>query len=1203
MLVSLLSYTYSASKKCERCHKPVLYLTKKKCETCYRQETYKSKQRITTDETDFKPTTPEKLKSIAISVAKSIAGSPGEFCQLIAGNGSSQDSNASNLWTMTEKIKQVRKQNRETRQYFSENAKSVYNGEISSFRSFDRSMTRMFSKGHLSQNENKKKIRIKTLHGVNMARPPCTKTVRKSMFDHLEGKIQLIQREIPNPLWPKQGTCVHTSIDQLLLDHLQNLWNLRLMRTDIGLSDNNSLVIYLSISSDGSRLGRCEHSYHYSVLLSVIMNNDIWLDEIEHVVKRPIPILITCDRETTDTMFWAGKYIAETVKVLRSVKNWYFNQKTGFMKIQSDFQHHSNDENQTNENNGLSVRLKVLLFNGDGKTQQIINGSNSGSSQYRCFCCFTSVDEWLNSESSFSLELPSRTISFGYLKYKEGCLSDFGDHIRRVAPRTSSLLPNSFESIEDTESFLNEHDLWSVWVTADPLHIVLGHSAALMKYLVKVCPRTEALLLSELLKKHCECEFKKGGHSGWKWRLIWGSFPVTWSLVFTEKAFPNERMLIFSWTQCCLHFYQKNSKRCTLRWFRFFTWALKHFTLWTECRGMKVNLYSHLLWPHMVEQSWWLGFSCALMESHEHSWVVLKKFWRLCASSKNSTPLMTKRWLTYLKLNQENYETRDSSISARIKAWWSGFGQLKYDNVEIYLRDKEALSKLIDYLRKKLLPKELYSFDENENSLRMTIFLSKLSYFSNSGTLKPITMDSVLQNDLTFIHSLPILPKMNIVESFLRNDSKFKWEEMKSQFNLQYGLRSPILMPFSIVIENIELANYENEDGDDHSDEDDDPLNQLDLDKNLFDDVCGANEEEENYENGSNHAILNSYAFENKMETLNEKMNDYEIDGDTDDLGHNDYDSDDLLNHSWIAPTAKTREEFKQETETSFKTQTTQNTIIIEDSDCESLKEKSDVHRTNNPEEKIILDELWASTSLTKSEHLYREIYKSNPPPNGSVTMFDKIIEILSPKDIDILKMFLIEKSQETIVSRNSFDGVRVESLHRLLKREYLNDELINWYMGNLYTEGCGPSISFLSTYCYVTSNYTPPAATYIPHSRVICGPCLFGDNHWGFIGYDKVDKKGFWGDPLNCYQLSEAHIRRFTDVLQKQKVIESRNDSIFFERILIPKQNDLWSCGVHVLKALQKISRNKLLKWSSSNSFVERFKSKFVLKLIRRFL
>jgi hypothetical protein len=243
----------------------------------------------------------------------------------------------------------------------------------------------------------------------------------------------------------------------------------------------------------------------------------------------------------------------------------------------------------------IPVRLRTLVLAGDCKTQQVVGGSNTGSSKYRCFCCFKGADEWNDSENSFNFTLPERSIAYGFLVYRDSLRKDWKgkvDKEKQKMTRLSSLLQGvDDDDIQRTENFISNHYLWSVWVGIDPLHVVEGHSLVLMTGLVS-CYSSNTLLfgkLEKLLQEHCDVGFKATKHPGWKWREIWGSFPVTWEKVFSKEEHGSTRKLIYSWTKCCQLMYEDTHKRTQQRWLKFFGWSLVHFTIVREQQWLQAN--------------------------------------------------------------------------------------------------------------------------------------------------------------------------------------------------------------------------------------------------------------------------------------------------------------------------------------------------------------------------------------------------------------------------------------------------------------------------------------------------------------------------------------------------------------------------------------------------------------------------------------
>jgi hypothetical protein len=590
---------------------------------------------------------------------------------------------------------------------------------------------------------------IEGIGSVNMVRPPCLRTLRPKLWSEVQTEVS--KRIIVGPKWEKQGTTYfHKQIDEFLFKHLQSLFERNTMKVEhIFNSLKTSLIIYLSFSADGSPLGASSASFHFSVLVSVVMDLSVWNQDDDFLIKRPLPLLICNDSETVDTMFWVGTKICEAIKILNDCDNWIFDELKGFQRLYTEnltnSQKNSDDYRNHNSSRYLPVEFKLCLLNGDSKVQQVFCGANSGKSNYRCYCCFKGSHEWTSVEGSFSLELPKRSICSSFINFKENWMSG-DDLLKRITARTSAVLPKSFKTFDDVQKFINDHNIWSLWVTIDPLHVVSGHSKHLMDLLLKLIPKSKRDDLDFLLKKHCHVGFESKKHSGWKWRLIWGSFPVTWVTV-CDNPQSSIWSLIYSWTKVCRILYQPASSRSCKNWVKLIAWTLQHFCCWRQNQESE-SLYFHLLWPHCIEQSWWISFSETMTESHESSWVLLKTLWKNCATTNLSTKLLFERWVGYLDEHTGHYKKRKSWISKQISNWLSNFIHPEPSTIEVNLLDTEG-EKLREYLINKSIPSRLYSIDSDGH---VTFHIKDL----DDG-------------------DLPILPSVEVTSNYIKNFERFRF--------------------------------------------------------------------------------------------------------------------------------------------------------------------------------------------------------------------------------------------------------------------------------------------------------------------------------------------------------------------------------------------------------------------------------------------
>ena len=237
------------------------------------------------------------------------------------------------------------------------------------------------------------------------------------------------------------------------------------------------------------------------------------------------------------------------------------------------------------------VKLKLLCLVGDAKTQQLNSGSNSGSSDHRCYSCFVGVQSekgevlWYDLSQGAKLTRPTRTIAESYLRYRELKILD-SEKALREAPRPSCLLPLGV-SMSEMESFMDDHHIWSLWVTVDPLHVVEGHSVELMKWIVSKSSQHETQEMSHYLCDYCHSSFSPTARPGWKWRLVWASFPVTWDAVYPTDSLAHQ--LVLTWSLCCGFMYSSAENRNWKGWFKFLVLALKHFIFCRQYRSSSLH--------------------------------------------------------------------------------------------------------------------------------------------------------------------------------------------------------------------------------------------------------------------------------------------------------------------------------------------------------------------------------------------------------------------------------------------------------------------------------------------------------------------------------------------------------------------------------------------------------------------------------------
>lgn len=274
-------------------------------------------------------------------------------------------------------------------------------GEFNSFNSADRIVHNYF--GSFGNVENPA---LQLTPNMSFPRPPCVRTIRQKLFLDVEKYIKIIQRPMKVKTWPMQGQGFKFDIVSLLFDFLQTLYKFDLIipRTKRQYQASQTMIIYLSTGSDGAKLGNVPSSRFYLVVFSLLLHEDLFYHDCEHLVTRPIPSVLLCDSETLDTINWLGELVSEDIKTLSNLTWFYFSNQKGFFK--------KGPEQPTNNNDMIfRVEFRVIASVGDGKSQQYWGGSNTGSSLFRCFMCFEPRDNWLDFSILLPPCYPTRTIS------------------------------------------------------------------------------------------------------------------------------------------------------------------------------------------------------------------------------------------------------------------------------------------------------------------------------------------------------------------------------------------------------------------------------------------------------------------------------------------------------------------------------------------------------------------------------------------------------------------------------------------------------------------------------------------------------------------------------------------------------------------------------------------------------------------------
>lgn len=172
--------------------------------------------------------------------------------------------------------------------------------------------------------------------------------------------------------------------------------------------------------------------------------------------------------------------------------------------------------------------------------------------------------------------------------------------------------------------------MWSTFYALDILHLIENHSHQIMEHILLKLDQKEKNQLEQFLREEFDIKLKVSYTVG-KWRLIWASYSESFGKIIDKKK-TQLRELIWSWCYCVKLMYYPATVKNIFSWFRYFGVCLYHFNLW---RSLKPNalLGIHLLWPHSVEQSWWISNASCNVETHENSWQTLRSCWKNCSPS------------------------------------------------------------------------------------------------------------------------------------------------------------------------------------------------------------------------------------------------------------------------------------------------------------------------------------------------------------------------------------------------------------------------------------------------------------------------------------------------------------------------------------------------------------------------------------------
>jgi len=204
--------------------------------------------------------------------------------------------------------------------------------------------------------------------------------------------------------WRGHGSYVMCNVYKLLIDHLQDIWKRDFFLDEfLNDADKNNWEFLLSMSVDGTRLGKSESSCCISFVWRVVFERSKFKPESIVFVTMPVPWMIANDVEKIETMeFYEGIFVSMNRTMRYSWKICY-QPKKGFFEW---------DPSQKIEDSMKFISFKFFCFNGDAKIQQIRTGSSMGNGRFRCPHCLVGSSNWNKVEF---FQFHSRTLGSHFL--------------------------------------------------------------------------------------------------------------------------------------------------------------------------------------------------------------------------------------------------------------------------------------------------------------------------------------------------------------------------------------------------------------------------------------------------------------------------------------------------------------------------------------------------------------------------------------------------------------------------------------------------------------------------------------------------------------------------------------------------------------------------------------------------------------------
>jgi len=204
----------------------------------------------------------------------------------------------------------------------------------------------------------------------------------------------------------------------------------------------------------------------------------------------------------------------------------------------------------------------------------------------------------------------------------------------------------------------------------DPMHLLENISQAVYKHFEASINSKTMKLATELIRTATGITKLTGLVPSYRWRLIWGSYPVTWVVALIDPKYAVHRSIVMLLSLVASILYAKPEHRDTVSWLRLIGASfLLHRSL--ASAGVNIRLSEHLLWPHMPAVYAIIDGYNISCESHEYLWKAVRKVWPAInptasdAVTQLVARLCAQNYARYLRVDK-----RDRRSHALLYKWW-----------------------------------------------------------------------------------------------------------------------------------------------------------------------------------------------------------------------------------------------------------------------------------------------------------------------------------------------------------------------------------------------------------------------------------------------------------------------------------------------------------------------------------------------------